>query len=332
MWEFAASRPRLCVKIGSQALAWVEASRNWRGRRRYRCLLSPTPAGVVKLTPVELNLTDIAMVENRLRSFAGPHRDLRVGGRVVLADIPRPVTLLLPDLSVRATVVQLEQFPDRPEEQEALVRWRVGQEQLFSLAGAKVFWQVFPPERPDHHGTYAVLVVAIQEAVLNQYEAVCESAGLVTREIGVCSLRLFNLWLKASKGRRLDRDLLWVSLLDGGLTCLIMHQGRVVFVRTKRLEVEPIQLDQEAGVEFADRIVRECAASLYACQEHHPKLAVKHVVYASDHSISALDKALSQALDASTEQCDWEHVEHLGWMHNGGSTSLAAFPVLAGVI
>jgi hypothetical protein len=332
MWEFAASRPRLCVKIGAQALAWVEASRNWRGRRRYRCLLSPTPAGAVKLTPVELNLTDITLVENRLRSFAGPHRDLRVGGHVVLADMPRPITLLLPDLSVRATVVHLEQFPDRPEEQEALLRWRLGQEQLFSLAGAKVFWQVFPPERPAHHGKYAVLVVAIQEAVLNQYEVVCESAGLVTQEIGVCSLRLFNLWLKASKGGQLGHDLLWVSLLDGGLTCLIMHEGRVVFVRTKRQEVEPVKLEEEAGVEFADRIVKECAASLYACQEHHPKLAVKHVVYASDHSISALDNAFSQALDVSTEQCDWEHVEQLGWVPNGGSTSLAAFPVLAGVI
>src|SRR5574341_57482 len=332
MWEFAASRPRLCVKIGAQAVAWVEASRNWRGRPRYRCLLSPTPTGAVKLTPVELNLTDVAGVESRLRSFAGPHRDLRVGGHVVLADLPRPITLLLPDLSVRTTVVHLEQFPDRPEEQEALLRWRLGQEQLFSLAGAKVFWQVFPPERPGHHGTYAVLVVAIQEAVLNQYETVCESAGLVTQEIGVCSLRLFNLWLKASRGRRLDRDLLWVSILDGWLTCLILHEGRLVYVRTKRLEVEPVPLDEEAGVEYANKIVRECAASLYACQEYHPKLAVKHVVYASDHSISTLDTAFRHEVDVSTEQCDWEHVEQLGWMHNGGSTSLAAFPVLAGVI
>ena len=332
MWEFAASRPRLCVKIGVQAIACVETSINWRGRRRYRCMLSPTPTGAVKLTPVELNLTDAAVVESRLRSFAGPHRDLQIGGHVILADIPRPITLLLPDLSVRTTVVHLEQFPDRLEEQEALLRWRLGQEQLFSLAGAKMFWQIFPPERPDHHGTYVVLVVAIQEAVLNQYERVCESAGLVTREIGVASLRLFNLWHKASSSRRMDRDLLWVSLLDDGLTCLIIHEGRVVFVRTKRLEVEPVQLDQEAGAVFADRIVKECMVSLYACQEHHPKLAVKQVVCASDHPIPALDTAFDRELGVSTEHCDWEHVEQLGWRHDGGSTSLVAFPVLAGVI
>jgi len=332
MWEFAASRPRLCLKIGAQALAWVEASRNWRGRRRYRCLLSPTPTGAVKLTPVELNLTDVAAVENRLRSFAGPNRDLRIAGQVVLADIPRPITLLLPDLSVRAAVVHLEKFPDRPEEQEALLRWRLGQDQLFSLAGVKIFWQVFLPERPSHQGTYSVLVVAIQEGVLNQYEAVCEASGLITQQIGVCSLRLFNLWLKASRGRRLDRDLLWVSVVDGGLTCLVLHEGRVVFVRTKRLEGEPIQLDEECGAEFAGRIVKECAASLDVCRDHYPKLAVKHVVYASDHPVSALNMAFSHELGVSAEQCDWEQVDHLGWRHEGGSSSLAAFPVLAGVI
>jgi len=332
MWEFAASRPRLCVKIGAQALACVEASRNWRGRPRYRCLLSPTPTGAVKLTPVELNLTDVTVVENRLRSFAGPNRDLRVGGHVMVADIPRPITLLLSDLSVRATVVHLDQFPDQPDEQEALVRWRLGQEQLFPLAGVKVFWQVFPPERPSHQRTYAVLVVAIQESVLNQYEAVCESAGLVTQRIGVCSLRLFNLWLKASKGRRLDHDLLWISVLDGGLTCLILHEGRVVFVRSKRLEGGPVQLDEEAGAEFANSIVKECAASLYMCHEHHPQLAVKQVIYASDHPLSALDAAFNRELAVSIEQCDWEQVEALGWKYDGGSTSLAAFPVLAGVI
>lgn len=331
MWEFAASRPRVCLKIGAEVMAWVEASRNWRGRRRFRCLLSPTPTGSVKLTPVELNLTDVVAVENRLRSFAGSNRDLRVAGQVVFADIPRPITLLLPDLAVRATVVHLDQFPERPEEQEALLRWRLGQEQLFSLAGVKVFWQVFPPERPSHHGTYAVLVVAILEAVLNQYEAACESAGLIPYQVGVCTLRLFNFWLKASEGR-LNRDLLWVSLLDGGLTCLILHEGRLVFVRTKRLEGEPVPLDEGPGTGYADRIVKDCAASLYVCREHHPQLAVKQVVYVSDQPIPDLDAAFSRELDVSTEACDWEQVEHLGWRHEGGSTSPAAFPVLAGVI
>ena len=144
MWGLTTSRPRHCLKIGAQALAWGEAVRTWRGRYRYRCVLSPTPTGAIKLSPMDLNLTDMSAVESRLRSLAGPSRDLRFAGRVWLSDVPRPIVLLLSDLSVRAAVLQLEQLPAQVEEQEALIRWRLGQEQLLPLAGAKIVWQGFP--------------------------------------------------------------------------------------------------------------------------------------------------------------------------------------------
>ena len=130
MWGFAASRPRHCLKIGVQALAWGEAIRTWRGRYRYRCTLSPTPAGAIKLSPMDLNLTDLPAVENRLRSLAGPRRDIRFAGRVWLSSVPCPIVLLLPDLSVRATVLQLEQLPAQAEEH------------LFCLDLFVTFWSI----------------------------------------------------------------------------------------------------------------------------------------------------------------------------------------------
>ena len=144
MWGLTASHPRHCLKIGAQALVWGEAVRTWRGRYRYRCVLSPTPTGAIKLSPMDLNLTDMSAVESRLRSLAGPSRDIRFAGRAWLSDVPRPIVLLLSDLSVRATVLQLEHLPAQAEEQEALIRWRLGQEQLLPLAGAKIVWQGIP--------------------------------------------------------------------------------------------------------------------------------------------------------------------------------------------
>ncbi len=108
MWGLTTSRPRQCLKIGAQALVWGEAVRTWRGRYRYRCVLSPTPTGAIKLSPMDLNLTDMSAVESRLRSLARPSRDLRFAGRLGLSDVPRPIVLLLSDLSVRATVLQLD--------------------------------------------------------------------------------------------------------------------------------------------------------------------------------------------------------------------------------
>lgn len=333
MWGLTTSRPRHCLKIGAQALVWGEAVRTWRGRYRYRCILSPTPAGAIKLSPMDLNLTDMSAVESRLRSLAGPSRDVRFAGRAWLSDLPRPIVLLLPDLSVRATVLQLEQLPAQVEEQESLIRWRLGQEQLLPLAGAKIAWQGFPSQGAGGERSHTILVVAIQEAILKQYESLCESVGLLPQEVDVTSFRLFNLWLKAAGGRkRLGRDLLWVSVSDGGLTCFIMQEGRLVFIRTKLLSGEGPQGEEDPGGDLVDNIVEECAVSLRACSEHYPGLNVTKIVFAGDSPFSTLEQALNSELGLVTERLDWEAVERLGWTHDGGSTSWATLPVVAGVM
>jgi hypothetical protein len=333
MWGMTTSRPRHCLKIGAQTLAWGEAVRTWRGRYRYRCVLSPALTEAIKLSPMDLNLTDMPAVESCLRSLMGPRRDIRFAGRVWQSDVPRSIVLLLPDLSVRATVLQLEQFPVQAEEQEALIRWRLGQEQLLPLAGAKIVWQGFPSQGARGERSHVVLAVAIQEAILKQYESLCESVGLLPQEIGVTSFRLFNLWLKAAGGRkRLGRDLLWVSVSDGGLTCFVMQEGRLAFVRTKLLRAEGLQDEEDHGRGMADSIVEECAASLRACREHCPDLNVTDMVFAGDSPFPTIEQALNRELSLSTERLDWKAVERVGWTHDGGSTSWATLPVVAGVI
>jgi Tfp pilus assembly PilM family ATPase len=282
---------------------------------------------------MDLNLTDMPAVESRLRLLAGPSRDIRFAGRVWLSDVPRPIVLLLPDLSVRATVLQLEQLPAKAEEQEALIRWRLGQEQLLPLAGAKITWQRFPSYGAGGERSHVVLVVAIQEAILRQYESLCESVGLLPQEVGVTSFRLFNLWLKAAGGwKRLGRDLLWVSVSDGGLTCFIMQEGRLAFVRTKLLTAEDLQGEGDLDGDLVDNIVEECAASLRVCREHHPDLKVTEIVLAGDSSFPTLEQALNRELGLSTERLNWEAVERVGWSHDGGTTSWATLPVVAGVM
>jgi len=333
MWGLTTSRPRQCLKIGAQALAWGEAVRTWRGRYRYRCVLSPTPDGAIKLSSMDLNLSDMSAVKSRLLSLAWPSRDFRFAGRVWLYDVPRPIVLLLPDLSVRTTVLQLEQFPSREEEQESLIRWRLGQEQLLPLVGAKIVWQEFPSLGAGGERSHAVLVVAIQEAILKQYESLCESVGLLPQEVCVTSFPLFNLWLKAAGGRkRLGRDLLWASISDGGLTCFVMHEGRLIFVRSKLLSVEGPQGEEDLGGDLVDNIVEECAASLRACSEHHPGLNVTEIVLASDSPFPTLEQALNSELGLSTERLDWTALEQLGWTHDGGSLSRATLPAVAGVM
>jgi len=168
---------------------------------------------------------------------------------------------------------------------------------------------------------------------LKQYESLCESVGLLPQEVGVTSFRLFNLWLRAAGGRkRLGHDLFWVSISDGGLTCFVMQGGRLVFVRTKLLIGERLQGEEDLEEDLVNNIAEECAVSLRACLEHHPGLNVTEIVLASDSPFPMLEQALKRELGLSTERLDWEAVKRLGWTHDGGSTSWATLPVVAGVM
>jgi hypothetical protein len=329
MWQLSDARPTRCLKIGGRALTWGESSKTWRGRHRYRCALSPIPAGVLKLSPIDGNVVDRAVLEERVRALAGPPGRVRFLGRTLLNGLPRPVTLVLPDVAVRSTVLQLEEVPVRREEQEALIRWRLGQEQRLPLTGAKLNWQVFPPRHPKH-GAYMVLVVAVQESILAEYEVACEAAALLPQEVTVASFRLFDLWLKAAGGARcLTRDLAFVTVADGGLTCLILHDARPVFVRTKLLGGDGEDMGTQENIA---RILRETELSILACREYIPDLHLARVVLMADSDLPRLEDQLGHQLGVSTDQLQWEHVEAVGWSHDGGSTSLTTLPVVAGLI
>jgi hypothetical protein len=332
MWTLSGCRPIQCLKIGGRTLTWGESSKTWRGRHRYRCILSPLPAGVVKLSPIDANVLDRGLLEERLRSLAGPPRRLRLLGCTLLSGLPRLVTLVLPDLAVRSSVLQLEQIPVRRDEQEALIRWRLGQEQRLSLTGLKLNWQIFPPRHPKD-AVHTVLVTAVQESILAEYETVCEAAGLLAQEVTVASFRLFELWLKAAGGTRcLNRDLALVTVADGGLTCLIIHDARPVFVRTKFLSGD-LTTGEDMGIqEQTARIVREIELSILACQEHVPDLRLARLVLMAESDFPELENQLGHELGVVTDQLQWAHVEAVGWAHDGGSSSLAMLPVVAGLM
>ena len=181
-----------------------------------------------------------------------------------------------------------------------------------------------------------MLAVVIQEAVLAQYEAVCEAAGLIPQEVDVSSLRLFNLWAQEllSTGR-LTADFLWVNATDGGVTAFVFHQGTLVFLRSKLqagLDSGGAWLpgSEQAGL---DRIVQECADSIYACQQQTPDLAISQVVLIADEQMGqGLQQQLEKGLGVPVKGLDWEHVKRYGGGVIVGAESSAALPAIAGVV
>ena len=233
MWDWITSRPQYCLKIGARDLAWAEVHRNWRGRPRYQCVVSAWPVGIGRLSALERYISSPPELETHIRAIAGS-ATTQAPGRSSTPGVPRAATIILPDLAVRLAVLRLQDLPWSSDERDALVRWRLGQEQLLSLSGAKVFSQVLSDPGGSGDGPCTVLAVVVQEAVLTQYEAVCEAAGLIPQEVDVASLRLFNLWAHGTgRAARSTADFLWVNATDGGVTALIFHNGTLVFPRSQ---------------------------------------------------------------------------------------------------
>ncbi|MBH0188029.1 MAG: hypothetical protein HP493_04020 [Nitrospira sp.] len=330
MWDWAGPQPQCCLKLGIDAVAWAETERDWRGRRRHRCVASPLPDGLLKPSPTDPNVSDTVTLQGRIRTLTGLQAESQREGGSLLADLPRRITLLLPDTAVRAMVLHLDKFPARSDEREALIRWRLGQEQLFPLTGAKVVSQMFHAFPGDERRTHTVLTVAIQEPVLAQYEALCESVGLLPHEVGLTSLRLFDLWRRSSGGSgRKKTEFLWANVADRALTTLVFQQGRPLFYRCKFLGDNAVDAGDTSGL--LDKIIEECGASLDVCQRRYPDVVIKHAIVCVDGELDGLKTTLEAGLDLSVEQVGWGALDRLGVVAQGGHQGMASLAAMAGV-
>ncbi len=328
MLAWAMRRPPYALKIGPTAIAWTSVDRNWRGRCSVHSVVSPLPDGVVRPSPVEPNVTNPAMLQERIQRLVGMPGEVRLFGRVLAANLPCPITLILPDLAVRSVILRFDQLPGQAQERDALIRWKLGQEQLLPITGMRISYQVLDPAHRTGK-SLSVLTVAVQESVLGQYESLCRDVNLIPVEVDVASLRLFNLWSRLSGGTgRWSNDFMWVSQGDGGLTVFVFHEGQMVFVRTKLLSSTVAERDGRSHRPEPTRVVDECVASLLACQQLHPQLALQTIIFVGDAPDSPVRGMLENASGLRVQELDWRRLQRYGW-RPGANQAAAGLPTLA---
>ncbi len=330
MWEWWSSRPQHCLKFGTGSIAWAESERGWRGQRRRKCLMSPLPNGMVSPSPMAPNLSDLTALADRVQALTCSGRAHHVVDRAVRSALPRRITVLLPDTAVRATVLHFEQLPTGRVERENLIRWRLGQEQLFPLNEAKIVSQAFHDQGAGESLAYTVLTVSIQESVLKQYESLCESVALIPYDVGITSLRLLDLWRRVSSGSEwCGRNVLWVNLFDRSLTTIVCRRGRPIFYRCKLLGEDVSNILNNP--DMLHKILEECGASLEVCHQRHPSVAINDAVICAEGEALALQERIEGELQLAAEQFDWETVEAVGWGAKGNDREMTALAALAGL-
>jgi hypothetical protein len=269
------AHPRCALKLGPTHAAWVDVSRRWWGRSRHHAQQIDLPAGLLRPSPGELNITNETLLLERLRAVvARRSRWLSL----------RPIVLILSDMCVRSRLLELEEVPATRIERDALIRWRLDKEAFFPMAGTRVVTQMVGPK--------TVLAIVIRETVLEQYEAICRAAGLVAVDIDIAGFRLCNLSMSLVPAQQ---TVAWLSLLDGGFSLIILRDRRPAFIRTK-VQARPTP----------DAVLYDLQHSLAYCHERLGIGEIHRLILVATSADAELEDLLGIELGLKVVRPDWK--------------------------
>ena len=185
---------------------------------------APLRPGAVVPSLTGHNIVDRAAVVEAMRGVCD-----RAGTR------PRRVALVIPDLSVRVSIVRFDVVPSKAEDLEQLIRWQVKKSSPFPIDDARVSYTT--GQRGEHGQEFVVLVA--RREVVAEYEAVCVEVGIHPGVVDVSTLSVVNLVL--GSGAPPDSDWLVVHMRPDYTSLAIMRGSHLVFFRN-RTEGEEDQL------------------------------------------------------------------------------------------
>jgi len=156
--KFGARPPLACEIAADRVLAGRSAD---AGRMVEMCSAHELAPGMVVPDLMESNLRDGSAIRRAIEGALGG-----IGGR------SRDVIAILPDTAVRVVLLDFETLPSKPEEAEAVVRFRLKKSLPFNLDDARVSYHA----QTGGTGLRAMAAV-ILKSVLEEYESAFRDAG-----------------------------------------------------------------------------------------------------------------------------------------------------------
>jgi type IV pilus assembly protein PilM len=122
----------------------------------------PLPAGALAPNHAGQNIVNYSAVRSTLQDAMQV-----LGGR------PRDMILILPDGACRVVLLDFETVPEKREDADAIVRFRLKKTLPFDVERARVSWQV-----QNEGGKLLLAVAVVFGAVLEEYESVLREMGI----------------------------------------------------------------------------------------------------------------------------------------------------------
>lgn len=185
------------------------------------------PSGALVASPVENNVRDYEQVQQTLNSI--PFHEAGRGG-TARGGREAQTAVLLPDYSVRTSILDFEDFPSRHEEREPLVRFRLRKIVPYDLETAHVAFQSFPKRNAEGAEGSGVAVVATTCPlhILAEYETLLRQRRCHPGFISSSALAALSL-LPAD-------DVSLLAKLSGNvMTAAVTQKGILRLIRTVEL-------------------------------------------------------------------------------------------------
>jgi type IV pilus assembly protein PilM len=181
--------------------------------------------GVLLVSPLHDNIQQPQVLLDHIRSLAPAN-----GSR------KRRAAVILPDYCARVAVLDFDTFPTDPDEQQALVRFRLKKSVPFEVEAAMVSYVL----QPRSHGSkIEVLAAVISSDIVVQYEAPFRAAGFHPGLVTTSTLAALNLLAP-------DGITLLVKLSGRVLSVLVLQESSVNLARC--IEMEGGRLDDIESV------------------------------------------------------------------------------------
>ncbi|MDQ6677960.1 MAG: hypothetical protein M3Z09_11750, partial [Acidobacteriota bacterium] len=196
--------PEFAFEISEQCIAMA------RTRAAAALTFQDLPSGVISASPLRDNVL-------QPEAFA----------QAAMALVPtqtgrkrRTAALILPDYSARVSVLDFDSFPEKAEDQEALIRFRTRKSVPFDIDSAALsYWRQNSPGGASHE-----VVVALTPAeIITRYEAPFRAAGIHPGLITVSPLAALELVPNdgISVVAKVNGHVLTVMVTHGGILRLI---------------------------------------------------------------------------------------------------------------
>jgi type IV pilus assembly protein PilM len=207
--------PEIALEVSARGIAWSPV-------RHPHVEWTPLPEGALEVSPLENNVRDPAAFAAAVSAAAGNGEGR--GRR-------RRAALILPDYCARVTVLDFDSFPEEPEEQIQLVRFRIRRVVPFDIENAVV--ACYPQPRQDGSRRIDVVAAVVNMEVAAHYESPFRAAGLHCGFVTLSALAALSL---PPAGEPMQASPRVVAKLGGGsLAVSLLEDTRLRLYRCVQL-------------------------------------------------------------------------------------------------